>query len=529
LSLRPRGKTAKDIDLVRELPSLRSVVIEGSGGAGKSMLMRYLFLALCENSFGKLPIFIELRTLNTFSTKDLLAFIYHSITGPGAVLTRDQFNSGLRAGSFCVILDGFDEVDIEQRAGIEEQILKLRESYPELLLIVSSRPDPENRFQSWSKFHVCRVLPMTQDQVTELIDKLDYDTQIKKKFVKALKDSLFRTHASFLSNPLLCIMMLITFEQYGHIPDKMHIFYEHAFDALFFRHDASKEGLYRRKTHGNLPIDEFRDCLSAFCIVSYSKERFTFTNGEVREAIKNAMNLERKKVDTTDFLSDLVECVCLLKMEGLQYEFTHRSFQEYFAACFIARSPTDSISIILDQFSKRREDQVVSMAFSMNRKLLEREWILPRLKEFAALVAGLDPKVDALKYATTLFGGLSLQHRGRSGGDFAYTNVSSLGYFLLAVRDLYHDRYATSGKKKDASIIKTALNELAETRDPRLFALGKNRVRSGQFQLNESDRKWLQRTRVPAILESHRTVTVKLMDEVQRAVAEQSWALTELL
>jgi hypothetical protein len=288
-----RGKTAHDSDLVRDLPSLRSVVIEGSGGAGKSMLMRYLFLALCENSYGKLPIFVELRTLNAFSTKDLSAFIYHSITGPGAVFTRDQFNSGLRAGSFCIILDGFDEVDIEQRTNIEEQILRLRETYPELILVVSSRPDPDNRFQSWTKFHVCRVQPMTEKQVNELIEKLDYDTQIKKKFLKALKDSLFRTHASFLSNPLLCIMML----------------------------------------------------------------------------------------------------------------------------------------------------------------------------------------------------------KG----------------------------------KKDASIVRGALNDLAEARDPRLFAIGKNRVRSGQFQLQESDRKWLQKTRVPDILENHRLVTLKLLDEVQKAVADQSWALAELL
>jgi hypothetical protein len=106
-------------------------------------------------------------------------------------------------------------------------------------------------------------------------------------------------------------------------------------------------------------LDEFRDCLSAFCIASYSKERFSFTNSEVREAIKSAMALERKQIEPSDFLNDLVECVCLLQMEGLHYEFTHRSFQEYFAACFIARSPTGSIATVLDQFCKRREDQVI--------------------------------------------------------------------------------------------------------------------------------------------------------------------------
>jgi hypothetical protein len=524
-----RGKTVKDDDLIGELPSLRSVVIEGSGGSGKSMLMRYLFFSLCENKFGKLPIFIELRTMNTFATKDLVAFMYHTLTGPGAVLTREQFDAGLRLGSYCIILDGFDEVDVDQRVNIEKQIFALRERYPELFIVVSSRPDPDNRFQSWIRFHVCRVQPMTQDQVTELIDKLDYDSQIKKKFLKSLKDSLYRTHQSFLSNPLLAIMMLITFEQYGHIPDKMHIFYEHAFDALFFRHDAAKEGLYRRKTYGNLQIDEFRDCLSAFCIVSYSKERFSFTNAEVRETINSAMTLERKQVDCTDFLNDLVESVCLLQMEGLNYVFTHRSFQEYFAAYFIARSP-NSLAALLDQFSRRREDQVVRMAFAMNRTLLEREWIIPKLTEFREMSKGIDPKLNPVGFANALFGGVSLHNRGSSGGDFVYDKPSPHRYVWLAIRDLYEEKYRPTRKRprRDSAVIKDSLRSLANSGDPRISSSGR-RIKSGMVGLNESDNDWLLKTRVPGIFERYKETTLRLLEEIEGAVSSQKSALNDLL
>ena len=148
-------------------------------------------------------------------------------------------------------------------------------------------------------------------------------------------------------------------------------------------------------------------------------------------------------------------------MEGLQYEFTHRSFQEYFAACFIARSPTGSVAAMLDQFCKRREDNVVRMAFAMNRKLLEREWILPRLTEFAERAEQLNPKTNALEYGVTLFGGVSLRHRGRSDGEFIYTNVSPMGFFLLAVRDLYPDHYQSSVGRNTA-VIKSVLKNLAE-------------------------------------------------------------------
>jgi NACHT domain len=525
-----RSKIVDDDDLIRELPSLKSVVVEGSGGSGKSMFMRYLFVSLCENTFGKLPIFIELRNMNTVSTKDLLAFMYHSITGPGAVLTREQFDSGLKSGSYCIILDGFDEVDVDQRSHIEKQILDLRELFPELVIIVSSRPDPDNRFQSWTKFHVCRVQPMTQKQVTELIEKLDYDSQIKRKFLKSLKDSLFTTHESFLSNPLLCIMMLITFEQHGHIPDKMHIFYEHAFDALFFRHDAAKEGGYRRKTYGDLKIDEFRDCLSAFCIVSYSKERFSFTSAEVRETINKAAALERKEINCADFLSDLVESVCLLQMEGLQYQFTHRSFQEYFAACFIARSPNIPLPSMLDQLCRRRQDDVVSMAFSMNRALLEREWILPKLTKFREMSKGVDPKTNPVRYANELFGGLCLLNRGKSGGDFVYKSPSADGYVWLAINELYADRYRASGsvrRQKDSAVIRDALQALADAGDQRISSVGR-RIKSGSIELTEGDNAWLLKTRVPGYFERHKNATLRLLEELKKSAADQKSALEQL-
>jgi hypothetical protein len=168
------------------------------------------------------------------------------------------------------------------------------------------------------------------------------------------------------------------------------------------------------------------------------------------------------------------------------------------------------------------------MAFAMNRKLVEREWIVPKLTEYAKLAKRLDPKNDALEYATVLYGGLCLRHRGRSGGDFVYTNLSAMGEFLITMRVLYSDQYVNAKVKRDAAIIKSALKDLSDARDARLFPLGNNRVRSGLIDLKDSDKKWLQRTRVPGIFEHHKTATLKLLDEVEKAVTEQSSVLAAL-
>ena len=409
--IRVREKNFHDDDFIPLLMGMRSVVIAGNAGSGKSMLMRYMFVALCEHGYGRVPLFIELRNLNSFAVKKLTTFIYYSITGTSASITEEQFSEGLKSGSFTVILDGFDEVDFDQRKNIESQILELREQYPDLVIIVSSRPDPDNRFQSWNRFHVCRVCPMDKRQATELIRKIDYDPTTKRKFLKVLKQGIFDSHQSFLSTPLLCLMMLVTFDQTAQIPAKMHIFYEQAFDALSFLHDSAKEGVYKRKTYANLPSDEFRNCLSAFCIASYAKEQFSFRLGELRETIIQALRIEKKNIEINDFISDLVESTCLLQLEGTEYSFTHRSFQEYFAAYFIARSPAINLTTILDQFCRRREDNVLSMALAMNRHLLEREWVLPKLKQFLDVADAEFSREKLVGYITRQFGELHFYYR----------------------------------------------------------------------------------------------------------------------
>src|SRR5690242_10417792 len=54
-----------DDDLIQTLSSYRCVVITGLAGCGKSMFMKYLTICRFEHSNGKLPLFVELRQLNS--------------------------------------------------------------------------------------------------------------------------------------------------------------------------------------------------------------------------------------------------------------------------------------------------------------------------------------------------------------------------------------------------------------------------------------------------------------------------------
>ena len=110
-----------------------------------------------------------------------------------------------------------------------------------------------------------------------LIHKIPYDENIKALFVKKLDTGLYETHKEFLRNPLLTLMMLITLEQFAEIPAKIHLFYEHAFEALFRWHDVTKSGGFQRKRHVSIALDDYRRLFSYFCTISYMKEAFRFT------------------------------------------------------------------------------------------------------------------------------------------------------------------------------------------------------------------------------------------------------------
>jgi hypothetical protein len=537
--LRVRKKIVVDTDFIANLSGSDSIVIAGNAGSGKSVFMKYLFLALCNAKNRKIPLLFELRDMNASQKKDLKDFLYYNLVGTAAVITEEQFVSSLRAGVFSLMLDGFDEINFEDRKNIEQQIRRLRDQCPELQIIISSRPDPEQRFETWPAFDIVTVEPLEEQQALELIKKLDYDKKIKSQFMKALRDGLFASHSSFLSNPLLCIMMLVTFEQSGHIPNKRHIFYERAFDALAFLHDTAKEGVYKRKTYTNLPSDEFGNCLSAFGIVTYLKQQLTFTRKELRLSLSEALQIENRNLNLDEFINDMIESICLIQNEGTDFVFTHRSFQEYFAAVFIARSPAGAASI-LDRVAQRTTDDVLPMAFAINRGMIERQWIMPKLEELMPACEVLVAAEDWIGVATKLFGGLVLSaDDGRAKG---FYRLITLGRFegMLAVEKLYPEIFDSvfsiwrKGAKADALVAERLLNAMLERWDERL-PLPKDRskrtFRSPDFSisLNQEDIALIGDASIIKYLRAYVSGMKEVLTNIKREAQSQEDIISRLI
>jgi hypothetical protein len=262
--------------------------------------------------------------------------------------------------------------------------------------------------------------------------------------------------------------MLLTFDQFSYIPEKIHIFYEQAFEALFFKHDSSKQAGFRRQHYTTLAIDQFRNCLAVFCAASYTRNMLTFSEAEAVESVRVALEYESLDADPVLFLNDLFESVCILQKDGLQITFVHRSFQEYFTAVFAIRHSTVAIPALLDNSASRFNDNVIQMIFDMNRELVERQWIRPHLAGFEDDLRNLS--ISDFEFCSKYYGNFVLTGywRGRHGKEdpaIYLSHNAEKSRFITTVRFLYSSLFQDLRNipdRNDEELIRDAFYKLLE-------------------------------------------------------------------
>ena len=369
----------------------RFLIIAGTGGSGKSMMMRHFFVDAILKQCGRIPVFVELRDLTRGT--DLLDIIYANVQRLGITLEQKYFEYALQEGKFLILLDAYDEIPDNADGHACKEITDFCDTYNQNAFIVSARPED---FTPWQVFRVYDVDPLDKAQACRLISRLDYDEEVKTRFLEDLEGELFDRHESFASIPLLLNIMLLTYEQYAGIPEKEHLFYAQAFDTLFHRHDATK-GSYRREHICKLSSDEFQNILAEFCFRSYAKRQTAFTEAQIKEFL--TVPCQKREVNPDDFIKDMCLNICVLKLDGYDnYTFTHRTFQEYFSAVYLKGVPDDVQTKVAKHLVQRGDwkfDKLFDMLFDMDKTRFEKNIIFCMLDDHFRIL-DLLKKDDAL-------------------------------------------------------------------------------------------------------------------------------------
>jgi len=387
----------KDVNNILDIS--RYNVVVGSAGSGKTTLMKHFFLSSLDNNL-YIPIFIELKDYK--NSDGLFDYCYNQIHDLGFSKESEYFKYALENGMFLLLFDGFDEI-YEDDGEFLKKLDKFVDLYPDNYYIISSRPCEE--FIGWNRFCVFEMTALSKEKSISLIKKIDYDTTVKEKFLEELDKDLYRKHTSFASNPLLLTLMLLTYENYAEIPDKLHLFYEEVFDTLFSLHGRG----FTRQLKSKLSPDIFRKVFAKFCILTYMKGTTEFSRQKILENL-NVAGKNEEHFNAEDFLYDLKSSICMIVHDGSHYRFIHRSFQEYFSAVYLNDLGDDfkqKICLKIIQNRNHSFDSVFGMLRDMNRSKFEKNVIIPFIRETENKIDHANPQLSYYNYFvkyTTVYG-----------------------------------------------------------------------------------------------------------------------------
>lgn len=434
-----RSEYIKNVSAYELLNFSKYIIFTGTGGIGKSMMMRHLlFDAIARyQETDILPIFILLKDFED-TGRPLIDYICESVCNYGTGITRSKVNSLLKAGKCLLLFDGLDELGTKNGDRFGKLLESFIDRYSDNQFIVSSRPS--RAFAPFLRFTPMFIRPFTKDQALTLIDKINFrtdDLTIKERFRKELNQRLFNSHREFAENPLLLTIMLMTYEKYEDVPSKMHNFYRKAFEALAQEHDANKG--YKRPLATGLSADDFAEYLAEFCALTYCDEIFELTKADIHEYFNRLNTLKRRRDENAtpaNFITDLCNNLCIMYLENDKYHFTHRSFQEYFCAvCFSKQKDRDLLDIgdIFENMRSRNyADKTFPMLYDMIPAKLDEYMFIPFLQK---LFKDCDAEDGYWTFLSIMYPRIEYE-KGETDG---YSDTAPVSYLYEFIRKRFFD------------------------------------------------------------------------------------------
>lgn len=334
LTLTLNTKETKEIYKIISYPQdllekYNKTLIIDTAGMGKSTLSKKIFLDTIRYQ-KEIPIFIELRRLSRDNT--ILNQIQEQLNSINKVFDQELLLDLLAQGGFLILLDGYDEIRLQDKEIVTNDLQKFINRTYNNRFILTSRP--EESLTSFGEFQGFIIKPLNKEEAFSLLKKYDKSDNNAALLINRIEQE-YDNMREFLTNPLLVSLLFTAFEYKPKIPTKKHLFYSQVFEALFESHDLAK-GAYEREKKCGLDIDDFKKVMRHLGYFSFiGGQGIEYSKDKLIELVKKSMAESEISFKPSCFIEDLITTVPLFTKEGLFYKWTHKSLQEYFVAQFI--------------------------------------------------------------------------------------------------------------------------------------------------------------------------------------------------
>lgn len=138
-------------------------------------------------------------------------------------------------------------------------------------------------------------------------------------------------------------LLVFVYKSDQKIPTKPIEFYESLFPTVLSRHDKTKPGGVNRNRKTRISDTSFQKVFDCISFLTSQDSKTSFKKSEIVKHIDKAKSYSNEVFDSDDYLTDVCKITCLILRDGFDYNYLHKSIQEYHAARFIASIPESKV------------------------------------------------------------------------------------------------------------------------------------------------------------------------------------------
>lgn len=299
-----------------------NIAVLGSAGSGKTTNLKSYARRLIDSQFNKFTYFSTLSDLGKIcqkhSSTNLVDGIFEDLNSISSHITRKDITKELESGESTLILDSIDEA-ISEYPWIIESILDIKELYPELQLVTSSRfsIDEINKIP----FAHISLLPFNKEQKEEFFSKWFHDNpEGAKEIISHINNNESINH--IVDNPLSATILCTLKENGINLPNSEIQLYSERFNLLSGKFDLAK-GIRRLCNSPDLILSTAQYC----ALEIHKLGKRSIPESDFIKLIQKCVGHKKSK----DLFQDLLKSE-IIERTPRSISFGHLKFQEYLAS-----------------------------------------------------------------------------------------------------------------------------------------------------------------------------------------------------
>ncbi len=367
------ARRASGLRLVAQAKHKRLFIL-GKPGAGKTTFLKHITLQAAQDKLSKIPIFVSLKEWSD-SGLGLMPFMVRQFEICAFPDAQHFIIHILKTGRAIVLFDALDEVN--QEGDLRKKIIAVLESfgkeYPQTQILVTCRIAASD--YAFEQFTYVELADFNDEQMRSYAGKWFKDNPVKRdKFLQEFAREEQRSLRELGRVPLLLSLLCLNFDETMAFPQRRVEIYEEALDALLKKWDVSRN-IQRDEIYRKLSLGRKRQMFARLAAETFERGEYFMEQadlaGRIVAYLRQLPPVDQGEDIDGDAVLKAIEAQHSIFVERAYhiYSFAHLTFQEYYAARYIADNA--SPQVLQDVLGRHLGDNRWREVFLLTASLLD--------------------------------------------------------------------------------------------------------------------------------------------------------------